>query len=209
MALSFSINLNKNKEKIKKNFGTEIGISEKTWGNYYCDYMNSIEILLDSNEILGNRERSLLFMIRHAFELGLKEYIVFFCKKLGKNINLTNNELEFLCQEFFSLFEEMVGKFEIKEKLVKHFNENKTYFLLLKDEFQKVDNSSISLSYPANNQNTYFFKNKVVINIIEVMDLLEPINSFFLNLMDNIYTDSTLSGFDEIERSYQEEMKSQ
>ena len=212
--MPFKLNDEVNLERIMEHWNNEIILEQTTWGQYYVDYMASIGILLESEEPFNHlRIRSLLFLIRHSLELGLKEYIMLFNNYLAKTETNLTHKLSELYPIFCNLYEEMSKKYNFDEVEKNEFYTYKARLESLKSIFEKLDDLSMTFRYPTDRMGDFFFKKnngidmEEKVDMIEIIDLLSYTNEMFFALHSSIYIFIEPNYIAELEKDVEEAKK--
>lgn len=182
--------LPKNEGKILKKWKKPVDISGLGWGHYYADYMNSIEILLKEDSFQGPRIKSLLFLVRHALEVGLKQNIIMLRGYLEKKEEAKPiHDLGRLYDQFLNLFKDVEKEFKLSKSTTKPFYTYNEKLKNLKSIFNTLDEGSMSFRYPKDQTGNNFFVYGQQIDMPDIIKSLLQVNEMFMALHDVIDND--------------------
>jgi len=135
----------------------------------------------------------MLFLYRHYIELSLKSAIKRISKLLGsecKYKNDTSHDIESLFTQFINSYDSFLKDESIglkddtdSKQLLLDFRKQQNIFKHIND----MDKGSISVRYPIDHDNNYFFLNDGFLNIKQFFDKMQEIHTLFdqfSNLLD-------------------------
>jgi hypothetical protein len=190
---------NKNKHK----FISYLGYN-RDWWNYYAQYKNAIDELvngIEKNIPIDTISLPLLFMIRHSIEIGLKANIL----KLEevnptiKKIQLggtKSHSIELLYNKFEEHLNLIIKNFEIRKIIVLEINEFLKSFKPLKNKLEKLDKGSFNFRYPVDTKGNYNFNWEKKENIAGIVNLYYTIQPFII-FTNRILYEEGVFGFEE------------
>lgn len=189
--------------KNKYKFNSYLGYN-RDWWNYYAQYKNAIDELvngIEKNIPIDTISLPLLFMIRHSIEIGLKANIL----KL-QEVNPTIKAITFggtkshSNEMLYNKFEEhlklITKNFKIRESIHKEITKYLKKFEPLKDKLHKLDKGSFNFRYPVDRNGNYNFDWDEKVNIAEIINLFYSIQPFII-FTNRILYEEGVFGFEE------------
>jgi hypothetical protein len=206
-----------NKQYTYHKFEAYLG-THLSFDNYMQSYQNAFNILFEyiegSNSRVDIVSYPLLFMARHAVEIGLKLNIKYFSKysKKADYVNSNSHVLSNLYQGFQFQVKETIKKLkedgadiskETIDELYHYFDKSNC----LISTIETLDKFSCSFRYPIDNKNNRNFDYNDSINLIKVKELFED-TMILLSYIRNVFFDYT-DIIDEIETEYEQTLYSE
>ena len=189
------------KEKYK--FNSYLGYN-RDWWNYYGQYKNAIDELIngiEKNIPIDTISLPLLFMIRHSLEIGLKANIL----QLEK-VNITVKKIELSGSKYHSIerlynkLEEHLtsinDKFKIRKSILVEINNYLKRFEPLKNKLHKLDKGSFNFRYPVDTKGNFNFNWDKEENLAEIINLFYDIQPFIIFTNRVLYEEGVF-GFEE------------
>ncbi|MFV9552576.1 hypothetical protein [Algibacter sp. PT7-4] len=190
--------------KNKYKFNSYLGYN-RDWWNYYGQYKNAIDELvngIEKNIPIDTISLPLLFMIRHSIELGLKANIL----KL-QEVNLTidkiklggtkSHSIEILYNKFEEHLNLIKERYEIRKSIQEEINNYLKSFEPLKNKLHKLDKGSFNFRYPVDVKGNYNFNWDKEENISDIINLYYKIQPFII-FTNRILYEEGVFGFDEL-----------
>ena len=188
--------------KNKHKFISYLGYN-RDWWNYYSQYKNAIDELvngIEKNIPIDTISLPLLFMIRHSIEIGLKANILKLQEVnpkvekiiLGGNKSHSN---EILYNKFEEHLISIIDNFQIRATIIKEINEYLEKFKPLKSKLHKLDKGSFNFRYPVDRKGNYNFEWDKKENIAEIVNLYYEIQPFLI-FTDRVLYEEGVFGFE-------------
>ncbi|WP_298265935.1 hypothetical protein [uncultured Lutibacter sp.] len=190
--------------KHKYKFNSYLGYN-RDWWNYYGQYKNAIDELVNGIENgipIDTVSLPLLFMIRHSIEIGLKANILKLQKvhstiekiKLG---GTKSHSIEILYNKFEEHLTSINENFEVRKSIQEEIKKYLDYFKPLKNKLHKLDQGSFNFRYPVDIKGNYNFNWDKEENIADIINLYYRIQPFLI-FTDRILYEEGVFGFNEI-----------
>jgi len=189
--------------KNKYKFNSYLGYN-RDWWNYYGQYKNAIDELvngIEKNIPIDTISLPLLFMIRHSIELGLKANILKLqeANPTIEEIKLSgtkSHSIEILYNKFEEHLNLITKSYEIRESIQEEISNYLKNFEPLKDKLHKLDKCSFNFRYPVDTKGNYNFNWDKKENIAEIINLYYKIQPFII-FTNRILYEEGVFGFDE------------
>lgn len=188
--------------KNKYKFNSYLGYN-RDWWNYYGQYKNVIDELVDGiekNIPIDTVSLPLLFMIRHSIEIGLKANILKL-QEINPSIEVIklsgthSHSIEILYRKFEGHLKLILKSFELQESIVKEIHSYLNNFEPLKEKLHKLDKGSFNFRYPVDTKGNYNFNWDKEVNIADIVNLYYKIQPFMI-FTNRILYEQGVFGFD-------------
>lgn len=181
--------------KMKYKFDSYIG-HNKSWWNYYTQYSNVIDVLVNQIEKdtpIDTVSLPLLFLMRHCLEIALKANIL----KLEEvnstiekiKLNSKSHSLEFLLKKFVEHLGIVKNNFQLNKITIEGIDDYLKKVETLTSQLHKLDKGSFNFRYPVNTEGKYNFTWDIRVNISEIIDMYY-LTQDFLVFIENVLDDN-------------------